>query len=88
MDAPRARRSFKTALILTTLAGALMVPFQLHNDIEAQLRLPAATQAAQQAIALLKSTNGPAICEDLLQIVFPGFSVPASLAPAAAPLAD
>jgi hypothetical protein len=66
LDAPRARRSFKTALILTTLAGALMVPFQLHNDIEAQLRLPAATQAAQQAIALLKSTNGPAICEDLL----------------------
>jgi len=66
LSVPHTRRSFKTALIISTLAGALMVPFQLHNDIEAQLRLPAATQAAQQAIALLKSTNGPAICEDLL----------------------
>jgi hypothetical protein len=43
-----------------------MVPFQLHNDIAAQFRMPATTQAAQQAIALLKSTPGPAICEDLL----------------------
>ena len=66
LEIPRTRRLFKTALIITTLAGALMVPFQLRNDIEAQLRLPAATQAAQQAIALLKLTNGPAICEDLL----------------------
>jgi hypothetical protein len=63
---PHTARLFKRALIITTLTGALMVPFQLHNDVVAQLRLPAATKAAQQAIALLKSTNGPAICEDLL----------------------
>jgi hypothetical protein len=63
---PQAWRSFRTALLLPTLAGALMVPFQLHLDITAALALPAATQAAQQAVALLKSTNGPAICEDLL----------------------
>jgi hypothetical protein len=58
--------SFRTALVISTLATVLMVPFQLHDDIIAQLRLPAATQAARQAITLLKSTNGPAICEDLL----------------------
>ena len=66
LKVPHAGRSFRTALTISTLAGALMVPFQLHNDIAAQLRMPAATKAAQQAIALLKSTNGPAICEDLL----------------------
>jgi hypothetical protein len=66
LQVPHARRSFRTALGISTLAGALMVPFQMHHDIAAQLRMPAATQAAQQAIALLKSTNGPAICEDLL----------------------
>jgi hypothetical protein len=63
---PHAGRSFKTALTISTLAGALMVPFQIHKDIAAQLRMPTVTKAAQQAIALLKPANGPAICEDLL----------------------
>ena len=66
LKVPHAGRSFSAALTISTLAGALMVPFQIHNDIAAQLRMPTATKAAQQAIALLKSTNGPAICEDLL----------------------
>jgi len=57
---------FQTALVITTVAGALMVPFQIHTDIAAWKRLPAATKTAQQTIAFLKSTNGPAICEDLL----------------------
>ena len=66
LKTPHAQRSFRAALTISTLAGALMVPFQLNNDIAAQLRMPAATKAAQQAIALLEATNGPAICEDLL----------------------
>lgn len=65
-EVPRLRRSFRRAVIVTTLAGALMVPFRLHHDIAAQLRLPAATKSARKAIAILKSTNGPAICEDML----------------------
>lgn len=59
-------RGFRVTLVITTLAGALMVPFQLHDDIVARRHLPAATAAAQQAIALLAATPGPAICEDLL----------------------
>jgi hypothetical protein len=66
LKVPHVGRSFKIALTISTLAGALMVPFQIHNDIVAQLRMPTATKAAQQAIALLESMNGPAICEDLL----------------------
>jgi hypothetical protein len=63
---PQARRSFRTALVITTLAVVIMVPFRLHYDIVAQLRMPVATLAAKQAIAALESTTGPAICEDLL----------------------
>jgi hypothetical protein len=66
LKVPHVGQSFKIALTISTLAGALMVPFQIHSDIVAQLRMPAATKAAQQAIALLESMNGPAICEDLL----------------------
>jgi hypothetical protein len=43
-----------------------MVPSRVHYDLVAQLRMPAATKAAQQAIARLAATKGPAICEDLL----------------------
>ena len=60
------QRHFQTALILTTLYGALMVPFQLRTDLIAASRIPAATKAAQLAIMQLKSYPGPAICEDLL----------------------
>jgi hypothetical protein len=63
---PHARTSFRIALAVTTLALVIMVPFRLHYDIVAQRRMPAATRAAEQAIAALKSTTGPAICEDLL----------------------
>jgi hypothetical protein len=66
MRTPHSKPSFRAALIITTVVGALMVPVQLHNDIIAQLRLQAATQAARQVITLLQSTNGPVICEDLL----------------------
>jgi hypothetical protein len=66
LKVPHAGRSFRAALAISTLAGVLMVPFQMHKDIAAQRCMPAVTKAAQQAIALLKSTNGPAICEDLL----------------------
>ncbi len=62
----REGRQFQNALLITTCAGALMVPFQLYTDIVAWQRLPAAAATAQRAIAFLKSTNGPAICEDLL----------------------
>jgi hypothetical protein len=64
--APGAIRSFKIALVMTTLSVAATVAFQIHTDIGAQLRLAAKTQSARQAIASLQSTNGPAICEDLL----------------------
>lgn len=57
---------FRTALVAATLAVAAIVPFQLYSDERAQLRLPAATQEALQAAALLQSVKGPAICEDLL----------------------
>jgi hypothetical protein len=63
---PQARKPFRTALVITTLAVVVMVPSRLHYDIIAQLRMPAATRAAEQAIAALQSTTGPAICEDLL----------------------
>jgi hypothetical protein len=63
---PQARKSFQAALVVTTAAVAIMVPFRLHYDLVAQLRMPAATKAAEQAIAALESTTGPAICEDLL----------------------
>jgi hypothetical protein len=63
---PQARKSFRTALIVSTLVTAVMVPFRLHHDIVDQLRMPATTRAARQAIADLESTHGPAICEDLL----------------------
>jgi hypothetical protein len=66
MKTPYRGLSFRTALVIFTMSSVLMVPFQIHNDVVAQLRLSAATQATQQAIALLKSTNGPAICEELL----------------------
>jgi hypothetical protein len=59
-------RSFRRALTIATLFAALMVPAQVQKDIAAALLLPATTQAAQQAIARLQATNGPAICEDLL----------------------
>ena len=61
----RAGRYFKAALIAVTLSGAVMAPFQIENDIAAQARLPGATAAARQAIALLAAAKGPAICEDL-----------------------
>jgi hypothetical protein len=63
---PRAWRSFRTALTVSTMVGVLMVPFQLYLDILGELRMPATTKAAQQAIALLGSTHGPAMCEDML----------------------
>jgi hypothetical protein len=63
---PQAARSFRAALVVSTLVTAIMVPFRLHHDIVAQLRLPATTVAARQAIADLESAHGPAICEDLL----------------------
>jgi hypothetical protein len=66
LKVPHARWSFRAALTISTLSGVLMIPFQVNNDIAAQLRMPATTKAAQQAIAVLKSTDGPAICEDLL----------------------
>jgi hypothetical protein len=66
LQTPRAGRGFETALIVTSLAGALMVPFQFHNDIAAAQQLPATAQAARQAVAILQSANGPVICEDLL----------------------
>ncbi len=59
-------RYFQTALALTTLTAVAMSLSQLHVDAGAERRMPAATQAAQRAIAELASTNGPAICEDLL----------------------
>jgi len=63
---PQARKSFRTALVVSTLVTAIMVPFRLHHDIVDQLRMPATTRAARQAIADLESAHGPAICEDLL----------------------
>jgi hypothetical protein len=61
-----ARQWFGTALIIVTMTVALMVPFQLAHDIADQRHMAAATQAAQQSIALLAAAKGPAICEDLL----------------------
>lgn len=58
--------SFRGALAITTLFAAVMVPAQLAKDIAAATALPATTQAAQAAIAVLQAENGPAICEDLL----------------------
>jgi hypothetical protein len=63
---PQARKCFRIALVITTLAVAITVPSRLHYDIVAQLHMPAATKAAKQAIGVLESTTGPAICEDLL----------------------
>jgi len=63
---PQVRQSFRTALVITTLAVVIMVPFRLHYDICAEFRMLATTRAAKQAIAILESTTGPAICEDLL----------------------
>jgi hypothetical protein len=57
---------FKATLVVATLAGAAMVPFQLHDDVRGWGRLPATTAAARQAVALLRAAQGPAICEDLL----------------------
>lgn len=59
-------RPFRGALGIATLSAALMVPAQLAKDIAAATSLPAATGAAQAAIATLRAENGPAICEDLL----------------------
>jgi len=66
LAAPRAGSGFRTALIISTLAGVVMVPFQIQNDVAAEARLAATTKAAQQVVVLLKSANGPAVCEDLL----------------------
>ena len=63
---PGAKWSFRIALVLSTLACVVMVPSRVQYDFVAQLRMPAATKAAQEAIARLESTKGPAICEDLL----------------------
>jgi hypothetical protein len=63
---PRVRRSFRTALVLSTLACVVMVPSRMHHDVIAQHRMQAATKAAQQAIEYLEAAKGPAICEDLL----------------------
>jgi hypothetical protein len=62
----REGRYFAAALVVTTLAVALIVPFQLYADVRAQQLLPAATVQVLQAVALLRDAQGPAICEDLL----------------------
>jgi hypothetical protein len=63
---PPAKWSFRIALVLSTLACVVMVPSRVQYDLVAQFHMPAATKAAHETIALLKSTEGPAICEDLL----------------------
>ncbi len=57
---------FKPALLVISCVTAIIVPFQVHTDIASQRRLPGSTAAARQAIALLQTLKGPAICEDIL----------------------
>jgi hypothetical protein len=57
---------FRAALFATVIAGVIPAQFRVRSDVPAALRMPAATAAARQAITLLLSTKGPAICEDLL----------------------
>ena len=57
---------FAAVLAVPVLAGAAFVPFQVQKDLAAQRNLPAVAQAAQRAVTLLRSVNGPAICEDIL----------------------
>ena len=61
-----AYRAFIAAILVPALAGAAFVPFQFKNDLATQRHLSIATKAAQNTIALLRSANGPAICEDIL----------------------
>lgn len=56
----------RAALAVTTLAVAIMVPFQMRQDVKSWSGLAAETAAARQAVALLAVVPAPAICEDLL----------------------
>jgi len=62
----RGKRIFAPALGVVTLVGAVMVSFQLREDIAALQRGPARAAAARQVIALLEATKGPVLCEDML----------------------
>lgn len=66
MNGLASRRGFRIALLLCTVAGIYTVPLRVRYDLAAARHLPAATQAARQAIADLESTRGPVICEDIL----------------------
>lgn len=57
---------FIAALACSSLSLAIAVPFRAVHDFQQNLGLHGETVTAQQAIALLAATNGPAICEDLL----------------------
>jgi hypothetical protein len=59
-------KTFITALFVPVLSGVVFVPLQLHKDLVTQQHLPTATKAAQNTITLLKSVDGPVICEDIL----------------------
>jgi hypothetical protein len=62
----RAHRVFSVALLVATFGLAVPVPSRVDYDIQAMMRLPAATMATRQAVGLLEASDGPAICEDLL----------------------
>lgn len=61
-----AYKAFIVVLVAPVLTGAVFVPFQLQNDLATQRHLSIVTKAAQNTITLLRSANGPAICEDIL----------------------
>jgi Dolichyl-phosphate-mannose-protein mannosyltransferase len=66
---PRARWGqsvFAMLVALPALPGIILVPQQLHRDLNYWMELPSLQHDAAQGVALLREVREPVLCEDLL----------------------